>query len=898
MLAEILATHDYARFAAALLVGLGGCHVACQILPGGGAAHVRWRLPRVALAGLVVGLVAWVVFLISLDGFFPYLNAHVPPLSAAISLLLCVGAAVGSIAVTAYGAGGARNLLLAGSLLSSGASCALFVSMSGVAAPMVLGYDLSEVLAVMLGGTVLCGLGLRGLMRAPTPTRRLLPATLMGAALPLLNVGSLAAILPFSEWETATATPNALALQPITVVFFSEFVAMLLLVRAGVAVDRQQAMRTEQENERLRQLTESTFEGILVHRDGVVLDANSTLCRMVGLKLEELKGRRLADFDGLRLLAVDGRAQPVEFDLQDASGTVIPVETLSRIISYGDGVAQVAAVRDIRERRAAEQSKRDRQRVVDLQREAEDLRERARIAGEANRAKSTFLAMMSHEIRTPMNAVLGLTAVLLDDDLADEQRRVISAIRESGEGLLRILNDILDYSKLDAGRLTFESLPFSPATLTQETVSVHGPAAMAKGLSISAGTDADMPPTLMGDPGRIRQVLMNLVSNAVKFTDAGAVIIRAHCLGRKDGMVSVMWEVRDTGIGIPKEKLGRLFDEFAQADNSITRRFGGTGLGLSISRRIVEQMGGQIEVESQVGLGSVFRFRLTLQEATESAIVPQPQQDCAKLLRATLRRLGRPARLLLAEDNATNQFVMVQLLRNFDVTVDVAGDGQAALAAVSAKAYDAVFMDMRMPKMDGLQATRAIRRLGGAAATMPIIALTANAFADDVKACLSAGMTHFVAKPVARDLLFQALAGALSGADKVAMPVRPAAVSEEPAAEPAAIDADALGVLIDALGRDKVLRMVEIFCAETQARLARLQGGTLDAADLRDEMHALKGTAATVGAPRLSRLAAKAEAGLQHGLGDDVAKLPDMSAAFDAYTRGLAQFNLAPALAA
>jgi PAS domain S-box-containing protein len=897
MLAEILSTHDYARFAVALLAGLGGCHVACQIVPGRRAAHPCCRLARVALAGVVVGLVTCAVFLISLAGFFPYLNAHVPPLSAAISLLLCIAAAIGSIAVTAYGAGGARNFLLAGSLQSSGASCALFVSMSGVAAPLTLGYDLSEVLAVMLGGTVLCGLGLHGLTRAPTKLRRLLPATLMGAALPLLNVGSLAAILPFSEWETATATPNALALQPITVVFFSEFLAVLLLVRAGVAVDRQHALRTEQENERLRQLTESTFEGILVHRDGVVLDANSALCRMVGLPLDELKSRRLADCPGLCFLAIDGQAQKIEFDLQDASGTVIPVETLSRTINYGDGVAQVAAVRDISERRAAEQSKRDRQRVLDLQRETEELRERARIAGEANRAKSAFLAMMSHEIRTPMNAVLGLTTVLLDNDLPDEQRRVVSTIRESGEALLRILNDILDYSKLDAGRLSFESLPFSPATLTQEAVSVHGPAAMAKGLSISASTDADIPQTLMGDPGRIRQVLMNLVSNAVKFTDAGAVIIRAHCLERYDGMASVIWEIRDSGIGIPKEKLGRLFDEFSQADNSITRRYGGTGLGLSISRRIVEQMGGQIEVESQVGLGSVFRFRLTLQVATVSVASPQERRDHAEALRATLRQLGRPARLLLAEDNPTNQFVMVQLLRNFDVTVDVAADGGAALAAVSAKAYDVVFMDMRMPKMDGLEATRAIRRLGGPAATMPIIALTANAFADDVKACLGAGMTYFVAKPVARDLLFQALENALSGAGEMAAPVRPSAPPAQPTTEPA-IDADAIGMLIDALGPDRVRRMVEIFCAETQARLARLANDKPDPAGLREEMHALKGAAATVGAPHLSRLAAKAEAALNNGLGDKVANLSDMTAAFNAYASGLTQFNLAPALAA
>ena len=866
---DIIPAHDYLRLAGAMLLGLAGSHIAFLLLPANEAAADRRRLLRTLLAGLALGMVMWGVLLISLIGFFPYLAVRVPTVPAAISVLLCAGGALGSMAVVGYGSGGARNTLLAASLLSSAASCALFVSMSGIAGPLVPAYDLAAVLTVMIAATGLFSLGLRGLRRVTSWPRRLLPITLMGVTLSMLNIGSFAAILPLQQWEAAKGTPNALALRPATVVPVAEFLAALLLVRAGSALDRRRAMRATRENERLRQLADSMFEGILVFRDGAVLDANRALCSMIGLSLDEMKGRPLDDFGGLSVLASGAGAQPMELDLRDRFGALIPVETQTREISFGDGVARVAAMRDIRERRAAARSERDRQRMA------------------------AFLAMMSHEIRTPMNAVLGLATVLLNDNLPAARQQMVSVIGESGEALLRILDDILDYSKLDAGRLTLEPIPFSPATLTHEAVSVHGPAAMAKGLSISAAVDPDLPETLLGDAGRIRQVLMNLVSNAIKFTDAGAVVIQARCTGCHAGKVSVAWEVRDTGIGISKEKLSRLFEEFVQADDSITRRFGGTGLGLAISRRIAGQMGGEIDVESQPGLGSLFRFRLALERANAAAPVVEPRRDHAAGLRAVLRKLGRPARLLIAEDNPTNQFVLEQLLREFDITVDVVGDGEAAVASAMARAYDAVCMDMRMPKMDGLQATRAIRRLDGPAAAMPIIALTANAFPSDVRACLDAGMQYFVSKPIFRDLLCRALENALSGGAAVT-PKADAPVSgpapDDPA--PVALDAAALDGVTGALGRETVLRMVEIFRDETEARLARFASGSLDAGDLREELHALKGTAATVGALRLSRLAADAETQLERGPGKDVADLPLLAAAFDAYIEGLAGLDL------
>ena len=311
---------------------------------------------------------------------------------------------------------------------------------------------------------------------------------------------SLAAILPFSDWESIATTPDALSLRPLTVVFGSEFVVVLLLARAGSEMDRRAAARVAQENARLRQLTEIAFEGILVHRNGRILDANRAFCVLVGLDLAAVRTHALADFAPAYRYRRDG--PPLELELLTADGATVPIETLSRDIALSDGEAEVTAVRDIRERRAAEQSARDRQQVQDLRREAEELRERRRIAEEASRAKSAFLAMMSHEIRTPLNAVLGLAASLLDDALPSDHREVVMAIRDSGDALLRILNDVLDFSRLDAGRMSFETAPFSPGTLTQETLSVHGPHASAKAVAMRVDSDPDLPAVLLGDAGR------------------------------------------------------------------------------------------------------------------------------------------------------------------------------------------------------------------------------------------------------------------------------------------------------------------------------------------------------------------------------------------------------------
>ena len=530
---------------------------------------------------------------------------------------------------------------------------------------------------------------------------------------------------------------------------------------------------------------------------------------------------------------------------------------------------------------------------------AEDalMREREQSAEHESRAKSGFLAMMSHEIRTPMNGVLGLTGTLLDTPLTQDQRGTVEAIRDSGDTLMRILNDILDFSKLDSGRMELEETPFSPATLTQNPVSLLGPKANAKGLTLVAACDDGLPDAVLGDAGRIRQALINLVSNAVKFTDHGSVMIRAACPARDARDATLVWTVTDTGIGIPADRLGRLFGEFSQADASITRRFGGSGLGLAISKRLIEQMGGTITVESRVGQGSTFTITLRLpvtQRVIETTTAPE---DVVGAFEKRLRELGRTARILFAEDNPTNQFVALQLLRGFDLQIDVVADGLEAVHGASRFRYDVICMDMRMPEMDGLAATRAIRALGGHLATIPIVALTANAFPEDVAACHEAGMTGFIAKPVRKDTLLGALLAALGPSG----PEAPAAAAEV-AADPMemALDEIAFARLTGEIGSDGLAELVTMFVAETRARLQLIAGRALDHARLIREVHSLKGAAGTACAVSLSLRAAAIEARLTH---DDNLELEEidivsLTEGFDAWCAAVRAASPTQAIAA
>ncbi len=641
---------------------------------------------------------------------------------------------------------------------------------------------------------------------------------------------------------------------------------------SGLARD----ITAQRENERrFTELFETLQEGVyFCDPEGKLLDVNPAMVRMLGYShRDELIGttignlyfERPADLFPVRQQTHFTASVTREITLRRKDGT--PVICIDNSNTIGDPgghmVRHQGTLVDITVRKQSE---------VELQKAKE-------AAESANQAKSAFLAHISHEIRTPMNAVIGMTDLALDTELTQEQREYLTMVRDSGKSLLALINDVLDFSKIEAGKLDLDCSEFSLRNGINDMLKLAGVRAKQKGLEISSNIAPEAPDALLGDPGRLRQIISNLIDNAIKFTERGQVVLRIEKDFQSEQEVCLHFSVSDSGIGIPQDKQQLIFEAFAQADNSTTRKYGGTGLGLSISSRLVQLMGGKIWVESEADRGSVFHFtaRFGLQRQRQGKADRgeiRSRSDSRSTPQAD-RNGRRELQVLVVEDNPINQILAERLVRKRGYGVFIANNGREALAALEDRKFDLILMDIQMPEMSGIEVTEAIRRKEkGTGKHIPIIATTASALKEDRERSLAAGMDAYLSKPIVREALFNAI-DELTDDSEESNRSDSRAQSHDPVFD--------LSAALDSFDGDSNLlrEIVEISLAQFPKHMENIRAGVSgqDPKALEHAAHAMKGSAANLLARGVMEVAARIEeiarAGSTAVPKEDVASLED-----------------------
>jgi PAS domain S-box-containing protein len=636
-------------------------------------------------------------------------------------------------------------------------------------------------------------------------------------------------------------------------------VASLSLLRRSAKLERRTRDLMASES-RMAATVSSALDAVIVaDSNGTVLEFNEKASDCFGYARSEAIGRNLVDLiipehmrdmhnAGMERFRETGEAKiigkRIEIEALHADGHHFPVELAVGSATNAGETIFVAYARDITKRR----------------RDEHELRIAREEAEAADQAKSRFLAVMSHEMRTPLNGITGVLQLLADTRLDDHQRTLIETAERSGEILLDLINDVLDISKMEAGKLHLNTMDFDLHDVMTRIRDILEVDAVARGNALVVEIDEHIPAWLHGDDKRLGQILLNLASNANKFTSNGSIVLAMELVTQQENSTTIRFSVTDNGIGIPANKIGALFTEFTSLDNSYNRRQGGTGLGLSICQHLVGLMDSEIRVESTFGSGSRFWFEVALPDALEAhggehASHPRPNE-------ATPARFSGGGRVLLAEDNPTNAMVASTILVAAGLEVHHVSDGRQAFAAARSGGFDLVLMDISMPELDGMEATRLIRQLPAPSGDLPVIAMTAHALSGDREKFLEAGMNDYITKPIRKTTLLEAVQCHLPPAS--AEPAATDVSSRVPAkneASPVIFDEEDVAQFAQDVGEEMLPVLMKQFAADTRTRGEKISAAleNRDLQSIQQAAHALNGSAATIGAAGLSHLARQLE---------------------------------------